>query len=81
MVFKTTLLKSMVYEFQGIRTHFEHNTRAWKEIFDSVDPHLHKYPVPWETKLNTFQKIIILRCLRYDKVIPAIQNLVEGTYH
>lgn len=63
--------------FHGIRTHFEQNVKKWKEIFDSVEPHLQKYPEPWESKLNTFQKIIILRCLRYDKVVPAIQKLVE----
>ena len=31
-------------------------------------------PEPWKTKLDDFQKMIILKCLRPDKLTNAMQN-------
>lgn len=45
-----------------------------------MDPHKNPYPQPWEKSLNSFQKIVLLRCIRYDKVVPAIQDEVEGMF-
>ena len=42
--------------------------KEWKEYYDSVDPHTHDLPKQWN-KLGIFQKMIVLRCLRPDKVI------------
>ncbi|KAG8243033.1 Dynein heavy chain 7, axonemal [Homalodisca vitripennis] len=64
--------------FQGIREHFESNIKEWKKFFDSMEPHKNPYPEPWEKKLNSFQKIVLLRCIRFDKVVPAIQDEVEA---
>lgn len=43
-----------------------------------MEPHKNPYPQPWEKKLNRFQKTVMLRCIRYDKAVPAIQDEVEG---
>ncbi|XP_054282731.1 dynein axonemal heavy chain 7-like [Macrosteles quadrilineatus] len=67
----------LLTNFKGFRKHFETHQKEWKEFFDSVEPHKNPYPDPWEKKLNRFQKIIMLRCVRYDKVVPAIQDEVE----
>jgi Dynein heavy chain region D6 P-loop domain len=33
-------------------------------------------PDPWNTELDVFQKVLVLRCLRPDKVTNAMQNFV-----
>lgn len=63
--------------FKNIKADFESNTNKWKDIYDSLEPHLATFPDPWDKKLNYFQKCLILRLLRYDKIIPAIQHFVS----
>ncbi|XP_055269255.1 dynein axonemal heavy chain 12 [Moschus berezovskii] len=62
--------------FRGLRDHFYDNISEWQEIYDSKEPHNAKFPAPMDTRLNELQKIIILRCLRPDKITPAITNYV-----
>ncbi|CAH1117610.1 unnamed protein product [Phaedon cochleariae] len=65
-------------DFVGIIQHFSANSNKWKVVFDSGEPQDCPLPPPWDTKLNLFQKLLVLRCLRYDKVVPAIQNFVSA---
>lgn len=37
------------------------------------------FPEPWETKLDDFEKLLILKCLRPDKLINAIQIFLTKT--
>ncbi|XP_029097539.1 dynein heavy chain 12, axonemal isoform X7 [Monodon monoceros] len=62
--------------FKGLRNHFCDNIAEWREIYNSKEPHNAKFPAPMDTMLNELQKIIILRCLRPDKITPAITNYV-----
>uniref|UniRef100_A0A452S6P0 Dynein axonemal heavy chain 12 n=1 Tax=Ursus americanus TaxID=9643 RepID=A0A452S6P0_URSAM len=62
--------------FKDLRKHFCEHITEWREIYDSKEPHNAKFPGPMDEKLNELQKIIILRCLRPDKITPAITNYV-----
>nr|Q3V0Q1.2 RecName: Full=Dynein axonemal heavy chain 12; AltName: Full=Axonemal beta dynein heavy chain 12; AltName: Full=Axonemal dynein heavy chain 12-like protein; AltName: Full=Axonemal dynein heavy chain 7-like protein; AltName: Full=Ciliary dynein heavy chain 12 [Mus musculus] len=62
--------------FHGLREHFCNYIYLWEEIYDSKEPHNMKFPEPMDKTLNELQKIIILRCLRPDKITPAITNYV-----
>ncbi|ELV12158.1 Dynein heavy chain 12, axonemal [Tupaia chinensis] len=62
--------------FKELRTHFCKHISEWREIYDSKEPHNAKFPAPMDSNLNELQKIIILRCLRPDKITPAITNYV-----
>uniref|UniRef100_A0A8D1JV51 Dynein axonemal heavy chain 12 n=1 Tax=Sus scrofa TaxID=9823 RepID=A0A8D1JV51_PIG len=62
--------------FKGLRDHFCDNITEWRKIYDSKEPHNAKFPIPMDKRLNDLQKIIILRCLRPDKITPAITNYV-----
>lgn len=33
-------------------------------------------PGEWDEKLNSFQKMLVLKAIRPDKIIPAIQNYI-----
>lgn len=50
---------------------------AWRAIFDHKEPHLEQFPPPYDN-LDAFERMLILRCLRPDKVVPAVQQFVEG---
>ncbi|KAL3318377.1 Dynein heavy chain 1, axonemal [Cichlidogyrus casuarinus] len=49
-----------------------------KEIFDSLEPHREPLPCAWEEHLDSFQKLLILRCLRSDKLTNAMQDFVAA---
>ncbi|CAH8511378.1 unnamed protein product [Dicrocoelium dendriticum] len=55
------------------------NRDGFKAIFDSAEPHRAIFPDPWQKNLDSFQRILLLRCLRSDKVTNAMQDFV--THH
>lgn len=69
--------KNILYLVQGIRDSYTRNVEEWKKIFDHKEPHTSSFPVPWN-KLSSFEKMLVLRCIRPDKIVPAAQLFVEG---
>ncbi|VEL10426.1 unnamed protein product [Protopolystoma xenopodis] len=45
-------------------------------VFDSTEPHRINLPSPWQTQLDSFQRILFMRCIRSDKVTNAMQDFV-----
>ncbi|XP_073425921.1 dynein axonemal heavy chain 12 [Dendrobates tinctorius] len=62
--------------FKGMREHFTENPDEWHVLYDSREPYNVPLPNPYNEKLNELQKMIILRCLRPDKMSPAVTNYV-----
>ncbi|XP_030623788.1 dynein heavy chain 12, axonemal [Chanos chanos] len=62
---------------QGLRESFMQCSDAFKTIYESNEPYNTPLPKPWCDKLNDLQKMIIYRCLRPDKIEPAIGNYVR----
>ncbi|KAL3853467.1 hypothetical protein ACJMK2_017003 [Sinanodonta woodiana] len=60
------------------REHLVHNIDKWKDYYNSKDPHLEDLPEPFHSTLNEMQKMVVLRCIRPDKVIPAITVFVQN---
>ena len=50
--------------------------KIWREYFESASPQTAKIPGKWETELNSFQKLLILKCLRPDKLLDGVQNYI-----
>uniref|UniRef100_A0A8B9IQ18 Dynein axonemal heavy chain 12 n=1 Tax=Anser cygnoides TaxID=8845 RepID=A0A8B9IQ18_ANSCY len=48
----------------------------WQKIYESKEPQNFPLPEQWNNTLNELQKMIILRCLRPDKIGPAITTFV-----
>ncbi|KAK9727720.1 ATP-binding dynein motor region [Popillia japonica] len=64
--------------FIGIREHFTSNLAAWRALFDSSEPQNVPLPSPWDDKLNRLEKMLVLRVIRPDKMLPAVQAFVEA---
>ena len=45
----------------------------WKDVYDSVAPQDAEYPEPWHLKLTGLSRMVVLRCIRPDKIVPAVQ--------
>ncbi|XP_043259913.1 dynein axonemal heavy chain 7 isoform X2 [Colletes gigas] len=65
-----------VHEFEGFKDSFVENVDAWKVVFDHMEPHTLHFPAPYDT-VTPFKRMLVLRCIRPDKVLPAAQQFVE----
>jgi len=63
--------------FKSFRKSFESDLVSWHSYFNDKEPQKATLPSPWDKKLNDFQKMIILRCMRPDKVIPLVIEFVK----
>eukprot|EP00117_Sycon_ciliatum_P025270 scpid3533/ scgid21010/ Dynein heavy chain 7, axonemal; Axonemal beta dynein heavy chain 7; Ciliary dynein heavy chain 7; Dynein heavy chain-like protein 2; hDHC2 len=65
--------------YDGLRDSMGKQNAQWKAVYDSSEPHSCTLPKPW-CDLTTFQKLLILRALRPDKVVPGIQDFVTEKF-
>ena len=54
---------------------FQKQNKKWKPVYDSAAPDKAIYPEPFHN-VKSLQKLIILRALRPDKIIPATQDFI-----
>jgi dynein heavy chain len=62
--------------FTGFDTSFINDLKHYRGVWDSSEPHKQALPEPWESKLDQFQKLLILKCLRPDKMSSALADYV-----
>ncbi|XP_041350374.1 dynein heavy chain 12, axonemal-like isoform X3 [Gigantopelta aegis] len=62
--------------FKQFRKHFTDNIEKWREYYASKEPNKMPLPSPWDSELIEFEKMMVLRCIRPDKIIPAITDFV-----
>lgn len=67
---------SSLESFKVLATEVTNYTNAYKAIFDSSNPQDSTLPGTLGEKLNTLQKLCVLRSLRPDRAMDGIQNLV-----
>uniref|UniRef100_A0A7N6BSG9 EF-hand domain-containing protein n=1 Tax=Anabas testudineus TaxID=64144 RepID=A0A7N6BSG9_ANATE len=65
--------------FKGLRQDMAHLRNEWKKVYDSPNPHQTFFPGEWQQKLSQFQKMLVIRCLRPDKIIPMVQEFVSDS--
>ena len=58
---------------QGFATGVAEQAQDFQAILDSNEAHEMPLPEPWNARLNSFQKLAVLRCLRPDKVLTFFQ--------
>ncbi|XP_071484907.1 dynein axonemal heavy chain 12-like [Diadema antillarum] len=62
--------------YKGFRDSFQDHLGEWKAFYESKEPHREALPAPWQEKLTDFQRAIVVRCLRPDKVLPLVTDFV-----
>ncbi|XP_010014835.1 PREDICTED: dynein heavy chain 1, axonemal, partial [Nestor notabilis] len=70
------LALSSLKNFSSFADDFVDNLEEFRAIFDSPKPHRVPLPGKWEAELDAFQKLLVLRCLRGDKITNAMQDFV-----
>ncbi|KAJ3214893.1 Dynein heavy chain 1, axonemal [Dinochytrium kinnereticum] len=70
------LALSTLPNFSNFELDFVDFIDSYRVVFDSQNPHREKLPGRWNDGLNSFQKILVLRCLRADRVTSSIQDFV-----
>nr|WAW84827.1 axonemal dynein heavy chain 1 [Halisarca dujardinii] len=64
-------------KFTTFAEEFSQHVEGFKVIFDSTDPHREALPGHWDAELNSFQKLLSLKCIRPDKITNAMQDYVS----
>lgn len=57
----------------------EKNISEWKAYYDLSDPQDHPLPSPFANEVYSLKKLVILRCIRPDKIVSAVQTFI--THH
>lgn len=62
----------------GFMESMKANLSEWQHYFDVANPHLELLPEPWQTKLTAFERLVVLRAFRPDKLAAAIREYVQN---
>ncbi|XP_014276767.1 dynein axonemal heavy chain 2 isoform X2 [Halyomorpha halys] len=66
-----------VPSFTGFMQTFVKTTKDWKDWYFSESPETTDLPGGWQVKLDQFQKMLVVRCLRPDRVSFCTLNFVS----
>uniref|UniRef100_A0A8C5G6F5 Uncharacterized protein n=1 Tax=Gouania willdenowi TaxID=441366 RepID=A0A8C5G6F5_GOUWI len=69
---------SNLENFCSLAESFSKHLKGFQRVFDSNQPHRQPLPGEWDTKLDSFQKLLVLRCLRTDCFIQGLQDFVSA---
>ncbi len=63
-------------KFASLADDLEKNHKVWKKWFNSDNPEIEPLPGKYKDSLSGFQKLMLLKCFRVDRMQPAITNFV-----
>lgn len=64
--------------FAGFKESFTRHTSDWKRYYDYENPQEHNIPRPWDSSLNDFSKLIVMKLIRPDKLLVAISRYIQN---
>lgn len=64
--------------FEGVIEAIKKDMGCVKKYYDSDYPHRETLPGNWDEKLDQFQKLLLLRSLRPDRLEPAMQDFITA---
>eukprot|EP00842_Homolaphlyctis_polyrhiza_P000439 jgi/Hompol1/1396/HPOL_002693-RA len=69
---------SSLAAFKNFASDFKDCVSNWEDIYNSSEPYTMELPGGWDTKLNSFQKLLVMRIIRPDKLVPAVMEFVRS---
>lgn len=74
----TEVEKQLPDTFTGLSTAIAHSPKEWERWYSQTKPEETPLPAEWETKCDdVLKRMIVLRCLRPDRLIPACTGFVH----
>jgi dynein heavy chain len=64
-------------QYDDIAGHFASHEAEWETFHRSEKPHLEVLPEPFDSSLSPFEKLLLLRVLRPEKVLFGVSKLVS----
>ncbi|XP_028270606.1 dynein heavy chain 10, axonemal isoform X2 [Parambassis ranga] len=72
----TKLAELFPAQFDSLPDDIEKNSADWKDWYDLDAPEEALFPLKYQESLTNFQKLLLLRCFRVDRVYRAMTNFV-----
>ncbi|XP_056232067.1 dynein axonemal heavy chain 10 [Seriola aureovittata] len=66
-------------QFGSLPDDVEKNSTDWKSWYDLDGPEQAPFPMKYEENLSAFQRLLLLRCFRIDRVYRAVSDYVTVT--
>merc|ERR1711884_729489 len=67
---------SAMEEFRNLDRDIENNAKRWRKFVEAEAPEKEKFPQEWKKK-DALQWLCMMRCLRPDRMIYAVQGFIE----
>jgi dynein heavy chain, axonemal len=71
------LIEHELTSFAGFKKDINTASADWSHFLSSENPHAEVIPGDWDTNLTNFQKLLLIRVLREDKVVYAVRKYVS----
>eukprot|EP01018_Ginkgo_biloba_P018810 Gb_18327 [translate_table: standard] len=63
--------------FDGLSKDITENLREWKLFFEAAEPHNSALPTKWDKAVDLFQRLLLIKCLREEKIVYACEVFVK----
>merc|ERR1711924_498648 len=70
--------------FEGITVDIDENMFSWKAYLTATEPQSEPLPGEWDDKLTNFQKMLLIKCTRPEKMLYVAMDFVKnemGAYY
>ncbi|XP_043257418.1 dynein axonemal heavy chain 3 [Colletes gigas] len=61
---------------EKLKQSFQTRTSQWKTYYDLSDPQDNPFPSPFHEEAEGLRKLVILRCIRPDKIVVAVRMFI-----
>lgn len=71
-------ISTVTFSASGLGDNMQADSDEWQKWFDSEMPELAKIPGDYQKVLSDFDRLILLRSMRPDRVTTALKSWIEG---